>query len=98
MLREIFTTDYEQWVNHEAKGIIRLNKVSRSILFRYCPLPKPVREHLAKHPMFADLETQFRNVRAKQTRELENRYLKLSRSNTPIDEEMQENLRFYKEL
>lgn len=97
MMREIFSADYEQWINHEAKGIIRLNKVSRSILFKYCPLPKNVREQLAKHPMFTDLETQFRNIRTKQAKDLENRYQKLFKSNA-VEEDMQENLRFYKEL
>lgn len=98
MMRDIFTYDYEQWINYESKGIIRMNKVARNILFRHCPFPKATREHLSKHPMFSDLATQFRNMRAKQAREIKNRYHKLSKLGISPDPDMEANLYFYSEM
>ncbi|HEX3029495.1 MAG TPA: cyclic nucleotide-binding domain-containing protein, partial [Clostridia bacterium] len=62
-MRDIFTQDYEVWINHESKGAIRLNKVVRSILYRYCPFSKPIREQLEKSPIFSDLSIPFKNQR-----------------------------------
>lgn len=98
MMRDIFTSDYEYWINYEAKGQMRLNKVSRSILYRYCPFSRAIRSQLEKQPVFAEAATQFNILRAKQARELESRYNRYVRSGIPLDEEMTENLRFYKEL
>lgn len=97
LMRDIFTSDYEQWFNYEAKGVMRLNKVSRSILFKYCPFNKETREQLYKHPAYSEISTLFRNIRAKQIREIENRYNKYTRQGIQLDEDLKENLRFYKE-
>ena len=97
LMREIFTSDYEQWFNYESKGIIRLNKISRSLLYKYCPFNSLTREQLSKHPMYTDINFSFNHMRAKQIKEIENRYHKLVRSSHQIDDEMKENLGFYKE-
>ncbi|MCX7708261.1 MAG: hypothetical protein N2484_00255 [Clostridia bacterium] len=97
-LREIFTADYEVWINYESKGILRLNKVVRSILYKHCPFPKSIRLSLEKQPAFSDISIQFNNLRAKKAKEIENRYTMLKRSGIVLDPEMEENLGFYKEL
>lgn len=97
-MREIFTSDYETWLNYESKGIMRLNKIARGILYRYCPFPRELREQLEKHPLFSDLANANRISRAKELKNVENRYTKLTRSGIVLDEEMEENLRFYREL
>ena len=35
--KEMFVTDYIMWMRYESGGSPRLNKVSRNILFSYCP-------------------------------------------------------------
>ena len=44
--REVFVKDYQNWIKYESKGSFRLNKVSREILFKYCPFVKGIREGL----------------------------------------------------
>ncbi|RCX13470.1 hypothetical protein DFR58_1174 [Anaerobacterium chartisolvens] len=94
--RDIFTSDYEIWINHESKGIMRLNKVSREILFRHCPFSKAIREMLSKQPRFVDMAAKYENSKAKYVRELENRYNKIVKSGIALDPELEENLNFYK--
>ncbi len=97
VMREIFTSDYETWINYESKGILRLNKLARSILFRYCPSPKEMRNALAKQPAFTDLLTQFNNSRAKTAKSLTGKYTKLFK-NDPVDRDMELNLIFYRDM
>lgn len=97
VMREIFTSDYETWINYESKGILRLNKLARSILFRYCPPPREMRNALAKQPAFTDLLTQFNNSRAKTAKSLTGKYTKMFK-NDPIDRDMELNLIYYRDL
>lgn len=98
MTREIFTADYELWINYESKGNIRLNKVVRGIFYKHCPFVKPIREFLEKQPMYTDMAIQFKNLKMKQAKEIENRYNKFIKAGSELDPECAENLRFYKDL
>ena len=97
-LREIFSSDYESWIKYEAKGTRRINREARAILYKYCPLKRSIREELIKQPAFADIAAQFEFERRKFARELENRYLYYVKQGIPMEPELEENLRFYKEL
>ncbi|HEY5585192.1 MAG TPA: hypothetical protein VIK78_11980 [Ruminiclostridium sp.] len=97
IMKDIFTSDYDTWINHESKGILRLNKVARSILFRYCPLPKEIRNTLARQPAFSDLAMQMNISRAKTAKSLTVRYAKIFKDG-PIDKDMESNLIFYRDL
>ncbi|MDP4092083.1 MAG: cyclic nucleotide-binding domain-containing protein [Bacillota bacterium] len=95
--REIFTSDYETWIKYESKGILRLNKIARSVLFKHCTFSRKIRESLEKQPVFSDMINQFKNQRTKLVKSLEskyNRYAKLG----PLDSELEENLIFYRDL
>lgn len=97
MMKDIFTSDYETWINYESKGILRLNRIARSILFRYCPLPKELRTNLAKQPAFSELAMQLNSSRAKTARTLTAKYSKIFK-NEPMDKDMEANLIFYRDM
>jgi len=94
-LREIFTAEYEIWINNESNGNPRLNRVARSIFMKYCPFSRPIREYLAKQPIYSDLLQQFSIQRARKAKELENRYRTYIRAHGSLDPVLQENLDFY---
>jgi hypothetical protein len=96
--RQIFASDYITWLNYESNGTTRLNKLTRDILFKYCPFSKEIREKLLNHPSFAAAANQFRNMRAKQAKDLENKHANYTRKGIVLDEEMIETLNFYKNL
>lgn len=52
--RALFLTDYMAYMLYESTGSCRLNKVCRSILFRYCPLGKGARNVVAGNAIFTD--------------------------------------------
>ena len=53
--KEMFVRDYIVWIMFEGNGSPRLNKVSRKILFAYCPFPKGVCESLKQNPLYTDI-------------------------------------------
>ncbi len=58
--REVFVKDYINWIRFESKGSMRLNKVSREILFQYIPFSKGCRAALMQNPnMQQKLERQL---------------------------------------
>lgn len=85
-------------LNNEAKGNPRLNKVSRGILFKHCPFSKGIREQLERQPMYIDMITQMKNLRAKQARELENHYKHYLKANGTLDTILENNLEFYRDM
>ncbi|WP_297204340.1 Crp/Fnr family transcriptional regulator [uncultured Brachyspira sp.] len=97
-LREVFVSDYNLWIRYESKGIMRLNKVARSILYRQVPFAKNIREELSKQPMFSEIANRFKNIRAKKATELENRYFKFTKTGNPLPDELQHHIDFYKEM
>jgi hypothetical protein len=96
--RDIFTADYELWINNEAKGNPRLNKVARTILFKHCPFSKPTRELLERQPMYIDMINLMRNQKVKLSKELESRYNKYTKANGMLDPVLESNLEFYRNM
>ncbi|WP_028330454.1 hypothetical protein [Brachyspira alvinipulli] len=97
-LREVFVSDYNLWIRYESKGIMRLNRVARGILYRQVPFAKNIREELSKQPMFTEIANRFKNIRAKRATELENRYFKFTKTGNPLPDELQRHIDFYKEM
>jgi len=97
-IRDIFASDYMSWILFESRGVPRLNRVTRSIFYRYCPFPKNTRDVLSKQPIYSDIGNKFNNLRLKKIEELENHYFNLKKNKGFLPQELQENLRFYKDL
>lgn len=53
--KEMFVNDYMSYIMFESQGSLRLNKVSRDILFKYCPFTKTIRQNLSKNGMYTKL-------------------------------------------
>ena len=53
--KEVFTNDYLAYMTYESGGASRLNKVARTIIFRYCPFGAETRKTLLSSPVYTDL-------------------------------------------
>lgn len=67
--REVFVSDYDNWIRHEAKGGMVLSKQVREIMATYCPFQKTIRGSIAGQPLFRDAYARFERQRAKKQRE-----------------------------
>ncbi|MDD2620373.1 MAG: hypothetical protein PHC92_06865, partial [Syntrophomonadaceae bacterium] len=94
-IREIFAADYYTWINYEAKGLTRLNKVAREIFFKHCPFAKPIRQNMANHPLFNQYITRFESAQLKHSKVIHARYSKLLKNFTIVDKDLADNLSYY---
>lgn len=95
--KEIFIKDYEIWVEHESLGLARLNKVSRMILFSYCPFSKKYRDRIATQPLFADGVAKYEREKLKKLKELNNRHTSIRNLNGNVNSILEDNLKFIKD-
>ncbi len=50
--RDAFVMDYVNWMQYEANGAMKLNRVAREIMATYCPFTKERRDSLRANAMF----------------------------------------------
>jgi len=53
-IKDIFVDDYVKYIQNEAEGHIRLNKLSREILIKFCVLNKDIRTELLKNTLYVE--------------------------------------------
>lgn len=87
--KEMFIRDYEAWILYEGSGSPRLNKVSRTILFTYCPFAKEIRNRLKANPLYKDMMDRYDIKLSQKIHHYNNLFQKLKNTNTPIPEELQ---------
>ncbi|NBH14338.1 cyclic nucleotide-binding domain-containing protein [Lachnospiraceae bacterium] len=93
--REVFVKDYQSWIRYEAKGSFRLNKVSRDIIFRYCPFNKEIRNMLRANPMYREMFEKYEILKERKKRHIELWYERYKKKGGEINEELQTNWDFY---
>jgi hypothetical protein len=95
--REIFVIDYEQWINYEAIGAIKLNKPVREIMSTYCPFAKEIREQLKLQPLFEESMARYYREKQKKVREIEGRQRLLQKENIESPQELVDTLSCYRD-
>ncbi len=93
--REVFVKDYQSWIRYESKGSFRLNKVSRDIIFRYCPFNKEIRTLLRANPMYREMFEKYEILKERKKRHVELWYDRYQKKGGEINEELQANWDFY---
>ncbi len=93
---DIFAADYHTWVNYESRGMLRLNKVARNILFKYCPFSRQIRQDLMKHPLYSPMITRYDNIRSKKLTLMEARYTRIVKRGLTLDADLNGNLMFHR--
>lgn len=88
--RDVFAKDYETWILYETTGSFKLNKVSRRILFKYCPFVKELRNHLAENPLMAELLSKPNKDTAVKLRHIETVISNLTKKGVDIPNEIME--------
>ncbi len=86
--KEMFVRDYISWILFEGKGAPRLNRVSRNILFTYCPFSKEVRNVLAANPLFREILERYKVKNVQKLHHLENIEQKIKNSRGVIPAEL----------
>lgn len=57
--KEMFVHDYLDYIMFEGSGSLRLNKLTRLILFTYCPFCKAVREQVSTNQLYKEIVDKY---------------------------------------
>lgn len=93
--REVFVKDYQNWLNYESKGSFRLNKVSRELMFKYCPFSRNIRQELRINPLYKETFNRFDIMNERNIRKVELLYERYQKKGGEITKELQDNRDFY---
>jgi hypothetical protein len=97
--KEIFAEDYVSWMKYEVSGAVRLNKIVREMMVKYCTPSVEYRERLTQQNIFRDYILKWNMKTDKKVRELENKYAKVRTHNKgELPEALEKNLIFYRDL
>ncbi len=92
--KEMFVRDYIIWVLFEGTGSPRLNKVSRKILFTYCPFPAGLNASLEQNPIYGELLSRKKIVDGQRVHRLKSFLQKLRVSGSTVPPTLEAEIRF----
>lgn len=86
--KEMFVQDYITFIMYESTGSCRLNKVSRGILFLYCPFRDDICQKLQGNGAFQEFLDKHRIHKGQTLHRLNQVLLKYQNSGNPVPEEI----------
>ncbi|MCR5000134.1 MAG: hypothetical protein K6A05_09915 [Lachnospiraceae bacterium] len=86
--RRVFVADYLTYMNFEAKGALRMNKVSREIIFHYCPFADATRKALMANPTYQEHINKHQSRVTQKARPLANIIKKMQNTQVPVPPEL----------
>lgn len=87
--KEMFIRDYEAWILYEGAGSPRLNKVSRNIIFTYCPFSKEIRTRLMANPLYKETMARYDIKQSQKIHHYDNVFQKLKNTGVEVPPELQ---------
>ena len=88
-VKNVFVSDYINYVEFEKTGSLRLNKLARSIIFRYCPFPAETRQVLSSAtPAYTDIISKFNVKRAQKLHLLDILQQKIEKNGAQVPKEI----------
>ena len=94
--RKVFVSDYVMYIMYEAAGSLRMSKVSREILYKYCPLAKDVGEKLISNGQYSELVRRRQNKSSQNARAIENYVKKREFDGQEVPDELRQEVEFVK--
>lgn len=94
--RVVFVNDYLEYMKYESRGSLRLNKVSREILFKYCPFGKEIRDSLGGNPQYEQYIQKFNNHAMQGVRPYVITIKKFQRDDIPVPDEIMNEVKYFK--
>ena len=94
--KNVFVSEYINYIKFEANASPRLNKVSREILFTFCTFSKEVRDKLSDNPQYGELIKKHQARIAGASRPLTNTIKKLQTEGLEVPEVLKQQYEYYK--
>ena len=93
--REVFVTDYVNWIKYESQGNFRVNKVVREIMSKYIPFTADIRYHLMENPLYRSAFSVYENNIIQIEKKYRNTLKKYKDDGGTLTQDMMDTLHFY---
>lgn len=93
-----FAAEYRLWIRDEARGVQKLNRVSRRIFVEHVPFARPVREKLLQHPVFGEILRRDSHRRLQALKAIDAKEKTLQRSGVRTDGVFDDTKRLFEPL
>ncbi|MCL1883812.1 MAG: hypothetical protein FWF81_08695 [Defluviitaleaceae bacterium] len=94
--KNVFVSNYTDWVMHEANGSPRLNRYSRRLMMMYCTFAADIREALAQNPQYAEPLKRFNFKLQQREHHLSRVIQKLNQTGKTVPQELADELKYVK--
>lgn len=94
--KDVFTKDYMDWIQKEARGAMKLSRVARNIMFTYCPLSSDVYKAIEGQTIYAEAAKKYIRENRAAIKNVEMVVRKFEREGMDIPEELQNTLEYLK--
>lgn len=94
--KNVFVSEYINYIKFEANASPRLNKVSREILFTFCTFGKEVRDKLSDNPQYGELIKKYQARIGGQARPLTNTIKKLQTEGLEVPDILKQQYEYFK--
>lgn len=93
--REVFVTDYVNWIKYESQGNFRVNKVVREIMSKYIPFTADIRYHLMENPLYRSAFSVYEHNIIQIEKKYRNTLKKYKDDGGTLTQDMMDTLHFY---
>ena len=93
--KNLFISNYVTYMTYERKASLRLNKISREILFKYCTFSKEIRDSLKDNPQYTALIKQYDVTTAESIHSLEMYEAKIQKAGFEVPDVFKEQKEYY---
>ncbi|MCL2577560.1 MAG: hypothetical protein FWE27_05870 [Defluviitaleaceae bacterium] len=94
--KNVFTSNYSEWVMSESNGSPRLTRHARKIMMMYCTFAKGIRDNLAQNPQFAESLKRYTFKNNQREQLLVRMIQKMNQTNITPPQELLDELEFVK--
>ncbi|MCL1842642.1 MAG: cyclic nucleotide-binding domain-containing protein [Defluviitaleaceae bacterium] len=94
--KNVFVSNYSDWIMHEANGSPRLNRYARRLMMMYCTFAKDIRDGLAQNPQYAEPLKRFNFKHQQREHYLSRVIQKLQQTNVAVPQELLDEMEFIK--
>ena len=93
--KKVFISDYFTYIKYESQYALRLNKVSRNILFTFCPFSKEILRSMSDNPQYSQLISKYETDIKQKQKTLSNLCTKIEKAGLGIPEKIRGQIKLW---
>ena len=93
--KKVFISDYYTYIKYESQFALRLNKVSRNILFTFCPFSKEIIKAISDNPQYSQLISKYESDVKQKQKSLSNLCTKIEKAGLGIPDKIRGQIKLW---